>query len=135
MDGAGLQHGQSGRGAGTAALRGRAVPRPRTNAAPRRVRPQAQEALEAGEVPVGCLLVYDGAAIGKGRNEVNETKNVSGAGAAVYAFGGGRGAKSGRGRRHRASSRFGRVTSGPGQLGGRLGRGGWRAYRFVLIRT
>lgn len=37
----------------------------------------AQEALEAGEVPVGCLLVYDGAAIGKGRNEVNETKNAT----------------------------------------------------------
>lgn len=65
------------REAGTAARRGWAVPRPRTNAAPRRVRPQAQEALEVGEVPVGCLLVYDGAAIGKGRNEVNETKNVS----------------------------------------------------------
>ncbi|XP_048790888.1 tRNA-specific adenosine deaminase 2 [Lagopus muta] len=37
----------------------------------------AQEALEVGEVPVGCLLVYDGAAIGKGRNEVNETKNAT----------------------------------------------------------
>uniref|UniRef100_A0A8C9G280 CMP/dCMP-type deaminase domain-containing protein n=1 Tax=Pavo cristatus TaxID=9049 RepID=A0A8C9G280_PAVCR len=71
-----------GRTAPTAALttpawRVTAVPRPRTNAATRRVRPQAQEALEAGEVPVGCLLVYDGAAIGKGRNEVNETKNAT----------------------------------------------------------
>lgn len=43
--------------------------------------PQAKEALECGEVPVGCLLVHNGQAIGRGRNEVNETKNVSGAGA------------------------------------------------------
>lgn len=39
--------------------------------------PQAKEALEKGEVPVGCLLVYNGEVIGRGRNEVNETKNVS----------------------------------------------------------
>lgn len=39
--------------------------------------PQAKEALEKGEVPVGCLLVYEGEVIGRGRNEVNETKNVS----------------------------------------------------------
>lgn len=38
---------------------------------------QAKEALEKGEVPVGCLLVYNGEAVGRGRNEVNETKNVS----------------------------------------------------------
>lgn len=38
---------------------------------------QAKEALENGEVPVGCLVVYGGEAIGRGRNEVNETKNVS----------------------------------------------------------
>uniref|UniRef100_A0A803VPG2 CMP/dCMP-type deaminase domain-containing protein n=1 Tax=Ficedula albicollis TaxID=59894 RepID=A0A803VPG2_FICAL len=31
--------------------------------------PQAREALEKGEVPVGCLLVYDGEVIGRGRNE------------------------------------------------------------------
>ncbi|NWU81002.1 ADAT2 deaminase, partial [Onychorhynchus coronatus] len=38
---------------------------------------QAKEALEKGEVPVGCLLVYDGEVIGKGGNEVNETKNAT----------------------------------------------------------
>ncbi|RMC12875.1 hypothetical protein DUI87_10400 [Hirundo rustica rustica] len=37
----------------------------------------AKEALEKGEVPVGCLLVYEGEVIGRGRNEVNETKNCS----------------------------------------------------------
>ncbi|KAJ7419166.1 hypothetical protein WISP_55472 [Willisornis vidua] len=37
----------------------------------------AKEALEKGEVPVGCLLVYDGEVIGRGRNEVNETKNAT----------------------------------------------------------
>ncbi|NXF38758.1 ADAT2 deaminase, partial [Nyctibius bracteatus] len=38
---------------------------------------QAKEALEKGEVPVGCLLVYNGEVIGRGRNEVNETKNAT----------------------------------------------------------
>ncbi|NXL42339.1 ADAT2 deaminase, partial [Podilymbus podiceps] len=38
---------------------------------------QAKEALENGEVPVGCLLVYNGEVIGRGRNEVNETKNAT----------------------------------------------------------
>lgn len=38
---------------------------------------KAREALENGEVPVGCLMVYNNEIIGKGRNEVNETKNVS----------------------------------------------------------
>ncbi|NWU49024.1 ADAT2 deaminase, partial [Dromas ardeola] len=38
---------------------------------------QAKEALENGEVPVGCLVVYNGEAIGRGRNEVNETKNAT----------------------------------------------------------
>ncbi|XP_075270021.1 tRNA-specific adenosine deaminase 2 [Opisthocomus hoazin] len=37
----------------------------------------AKEALEKGEVPVGCLLVYNGEVVGKGRNEVNETKNAT----------------------------------------------------------
>lgn len=37
---------------------------------------QAREALQNGEVPVGCLLVYGDQVVGKGRNEVNETKNV-----------------------------------------------------------
>ncbi|KAM9196493.1 tRNA-specific adenosine deaminase 2 [Mergus octosetaceus] len=35
----------------------------------------ARGALEVGEVPVGCLLVYEGRVLGQGRNEVNETKN------------------------------------------------------------
>ncbi|NXV47114.1 ADAT2 deaminase, partial [Uria aalge] len=38
---------------------------------------QAKEALENGEVPVGCLVVYNGEVIGRGRNEVNETKNAT----------------------------------------------------------
>ncbi|NWT45050.1 ADAT2 deaminase, partial [Rissa tridactyla] len=37
----------------------------------------AKEALENGEVPVGCLVVYNGEVIGRGRNEVNETKNAT----------------------------------------------------------
>lgn len=37
---------------------------------------QAREALQNGEVAVGCLMVYKDQAIGKGRNEVNKTKNV-----------------------------------------------------------
>ncbi|XP_044279323.1 tRNA-specific adenosine deaminase 2 isoform X1 [Varanus komodoensis] len=37
----------------------------------------AKEALEKGEVPVGCLMVYNNEVIGKGRNEVNETKNAT----------------------------------------------------------
>uniref|UniRef100_A0A8D2JDR0 tRNA-specific adenosine deaminase 2 n=1 Tax=Varanus komodoensis TaxID=61221 RepID=A0A8D2JDR0_VARKO len=38
---------------------------------------EAKEALEKGEVPVGCLMVYNNEVIGKGRNEVNETKNAT----------------------------------------------------------
>uniref|UniRef100_A0A3B4EUM7 tRNA-specific adenosine deaminase 2 n=1 Tax=Pundamilia nyererei TaxID=303518 RepID=A0A3B4EUM7_9CICH len=38
---------------------------------------QAKEALENGEVPVGCLMVYKDEVVGKGRNEVNETKNAT----------------------------------------------------------
>ena len=41
---------------------------------------QAQRALERGEVPVGCLLVYKDEVIGTGGNAVNETKNVSSGG-------------------------------------------------------
>ncbi|TDH00733.1 hypothetical protein EPR50_G00191690 [Perca flavescens] len=37
----------------------------------------AKDALENGEVPVGCLMVYDDQVVGKGRNEVNETKNAT----------------------------------------------------------
>lgn len=38
---------------------------------------QARDALQNGEVPVGCLMVYKDEVVGKGRNEVNETKNVN----------------------------------------------------------
>ncbi|XP_070782310.1 tRNA-specific adenosine deaminase 2 [Enoplosus armatus] len=37
----------------------------------------AKDALENGEVPVGCLMVYNDEVVGKGRNEVNETKNAT----------------------------------------------------------
>ncbi|KAG9347540.1 hypothetical protein JZ751_005108 [Albula glossodonta] len=37
----------------------------------------AREALENGEVPVGCLMVYNQEVLGRGRNEVNETKNAT----------------------------------------------------------
>uniref|UniRef100_A0A3Q3MXC1 Adenosine deaminase tRNA specific 2 n=1 Tax=Mastacembelus armatus TaxID=205130 RepID=A0A3Q3MXC1_9TELE len=37
----------------------------------------AKDALENGEVPVGCLMVYSDEIVGKGRNEVNETKNAT----------------------------------------------------------
>ncbi|KAG7260605.1 hypothetical protein CRUP_013217, partial [Coryphaenoides rupestris] len=37
----------------------------------------AQEALQSGEVPIGCLLVYRQQVVGKGRNQVNETKNAT----------------------------------------------------------
>ena len=38
---------------------------------------QAEEALQNGEVPVGCMIVYNDCVIGKGRNEVNITKNAT----------------------------------------------------------
>jgi len=37
----------------------------------------ANEALEAGEVPVGCVFVYDSNIVGRGRNRVNETRNAT----------------------------------------------------------
>ncbi|KAM4772837.1 tRNA-specific adenosine deaminase 2 [Rhinophrynus dorsalis] len=37
----------------------------------------AQDALDNGEVPVGCLMVHDNQIVGKGRNEVNESKNAT----------------------------------------------------------
>ncbi|XP_075059333.1 tRNA-specific adenosine deaminase 2 isoform X3 [Mixophyes fleayi] len=37
----------------------------------------AQDALDNGEVPVGCLMVHDKQIVGQGRNEVNETKNAT----------------------------------------------------------
>ncbi|XP_015514910.1 tRNA-specific adenosine deaminase 2 [Neodiprion pinetum] len=38
---------------------------------------KATEALNAGEVPVGCLFVYENEIIASGRNTVNETKNAT----------------------------------------------------------
>ncbi|KAM3932298.1 tRNA-specific adenosine deaminase 2 [Leptodactylus fuscus] len=37
----------------------------------------AQDALDNGEVPVGCLMVHNKQIVGQGRNEVNETKNAT----------------------------------------------------------
>jgi tRNA-specific adenosine deaminase 2 len=37
----------------------------------------AAEALESGEVPVGCVFVYNEEAVAKGRNTVNETRNAT----------------------------------------------------------
>ncbi|XP_054553872.1 tRNA-specific adenosine deaminase 2 isoform X2 [Talpa occidentalis] len=37
----------------------------------------AKDALENTEVPVGCLMVYNNEVVGKGRNEVNQTKNAT----------------------------------------------------------
>uniref|UniRef100_H3CE19 tRNA-specific adenosine deaminase 2 n=1 Tax=Tetraodon nigroviridis TaxID=99883 RepID=H3CE19_TETNG len=37
----------------------------------------AKDALQNGEVPVGCLMVYNNEVVGRGRNEVNETKNAT----------------------------------------------------------
>ncbi|KAG7232717.1 hypothetical protein INR49_008204 [Caranx melampygus] len=34
----------------------------------------AKDALDNGEVPVGCLMVHDNQVVGRGRNEVNETR-------------------------------------------------------------
>jgi tRNA-specific adenosine deaminase 2 len=38
--------------------------------------PQAEQALEAEEVPVGCVFVKDGIAIARARNRTNEWHNV-----------------------------------------------------------
>lgn len=37
----------------------------------------AEDALQSGEVPVGCIIVYNNQEIAFGRNEVNETKNAT----------------------------------------------------------
>ncbi|XP_012939084.1 tRNA-specific adenosine deaminase 2 [Aplysia californica] len=37
----------------------------------------AQRALEAQEVPVGCIIIYDDKIIANGGNEVNKTKNAT----------------------------------------------------------
>lgn len=38
---------------------------------------QAQVALSSGEVPVGCVFVFNGEIIARGRNTVNETHNAT----------------------------------------------------------
>ena len=38
---------------------------------------QAEDALKNGEVPVGCLIIYKDSVVGRGRNEVNITKNAT----------------------------------------------------------
>lgn len=43
---------------------------------------QAEEALEAAEVPVGCVFVRGNTIIAKARNRTNELRNVSGSVAA-----------------------------------------------------
>lgn len=37
----------------------------------------AKEALSVGEVPVGCILIFQNQIIGQGRNRVNERKNAT----------------------------------------------------------
>ncbi len=37
----------------------------------------AEEAFRSGEVPVGCIFVFNNEIIATGRNEVNETKNAT----------------------------------------------------------
>ena len=37
----------------------------------------ANEALEAGEVPIGCVIVHGGEVVATGRNTVNATKNAT----------------------------------------------------------
>ena len=37
----------------------------------------AKDALNMGEVPIGCIFVYEDEIIATGRNEVNETKNAT----------------------------------------------------------
>ena len=36
----------------------------------------AKEAREAGEVPVGCVVVWDGQVVGRGRNRREEGRNA-----------------------------------------------------------
>ncbi|XP_063985861.1 tRNA-specific adenosine deaminase 2-like isoform X4 [Diachasmimorpha longicaudata] len=38
---------------------------------------KAEESFRAGEVPVGCLFVYEGEIIATGNNRVNETRNAT----------------------------------------------------------
>ena len=36
----------------------------------------AREAMEAGEVPVGCVVVWEGRVVGRGRNRREENKDA-----------------------------------------------------------
>lgn len=38
---------------------------------------QGEKALQTGETPVGCVLVYDGKIVGSGMNDTNQSMNVS----------------------------------------------------------
>lgn len=38
---------------------------------------QGEKALQTGETPVGCVLVYDGKIVGSGMNDTNKSMNVS----------------------------------------------------------
>lgn len=37
----------------------------------------ANQALDVGEVPVGCIFLYNGGIIAEGKNSVNETRNAT----------------------------------------------------------
>lgn len=38
---------------------------------------QGEKALQTGETPVGCVLVYNGKIVGSGMNDTNRSMNVS----------------------------------------------------------
>lgn len=38
---------------------------------------QGEKALQTGETPVGCVLVYDDKIVGSGMNDTNKSMNVS----------------------------------------------------------
>uniref|UniRef100_A0A5F8GMR5 tRNA-specific adenosine deaminase 2 n=1 Tax=Monodelphis domestica TaxID=13616 RepID=A0A5F8GMR5_MONDO len=59
------------------AARGMSVSTEEREAWMERAMHMAKEALENGEVPVGCLMVYNNKVLAKGRNEVNQTKNAT----------------------------------------------------------
>ncbi|XP_028413298.1 tRNA-specific adenosine deaminase 2-like isoform X2 [Dendronephthya gigantea] len=38
---------------------------------------ESEEGLQSGEVPVGCIIIYEDSVVGYGRNQVNNTKNAT----------------------------------------------------------
>jgi tRNA(Arg) A34 adenosine deaminase TadA len=48
----------------------------RSTGTTKKLNKQADEAMEAREVPVGCVFVRDGRIIAQARNRTNELKNV-----------------------------------------------------------